>query len=79
MQRKNQEWKGSVHNSVQRLDNVMRRNETAASALLADDGTLNEDVVAAPPPEGVLVGSQDEVNLSKQAALRLRWNKNRGV
>jgi len=79
MQRKNQEWKGSVHNSVQRLDNIMRRNEAASTALLADDGTLNQDQVAAPPPEGITVGVADEVELSKQAALRMRWNKNRGI
>ncbi len=79
MQRKNQEWKGSVHNSVQRLDNIMRRNEAASTALLADDGTLNQDEVAAPAPEGVTVGALDEASLSKQAALRLRWNKNRGI
>jgi len=78
MQQKNQEWKGSVHNSVQRLDNIMRRNEAASTALLAADGTINEDVVAAPAPVGVMVGAPDDINLSKQAALRLRWNKNRG-
>ena len=78
LQQKNQEWKQSVHGSVQRMDAIMRRNEKASNELLNEDGSINEDVVAAPPPSDVGV-ELDPVGVSKQAALRLRYNKNRGV
>jgi len=78
---KNAEWKQAVHNSVQRMDNIMRRNEAAREQLLDGDGNLRErsvDVVkgelpddAAAVPDGVVIG--------KQESLRLRYNKNRGI
>jgi len=79
LQQKNAEWKGSVHNSVQRLDQVMRKNEKAAAALLDEDGNLTEDVVKAEMPDMAAVIAPDPVTLSKQAALRFRYNKNRGI
>jgi len=78
LQQKNQEWKQSVHGSVQRMDQIMRRNEKANTQLLKDDGSLNDDVVEAPPPVGVGLLA-DPVAENKQAALRIRWNKNRGI
>ena len=79
LQQKNNEWKGSVHNSVQRLDNIMRRNEATQSALLDDDGNLQGDVVKVDPSEVEGLAPPDEVGISKQKALRLRYNRNRGV
>jgi len=78
LQKKNQEWKQSVHGSVQRMDQIMRRNEKASTQLLEEDGSLNEDIVEAPPPTGLTL-EPDPVGASKQQALRMRWNKNRGV
>jgi len=78
LQQKNQEWKQSVHGSVQRMDQIMRRNEKASVQLLEEDGSLNEDIVKAPAPEGLTL-EPDPVGTSKQQALRMRWNKNRGV
>jgi len=79
LQQKNTEWKQSVHNSVQRMDQIMRRNEQSQQAVLTPDGDLNEDIVKGDLPAGLALGQPDEVTLSKQAALRHRWNKNRGV
>ena len=79
LQQKNTEWKQSVHNSVQRMDQIMRRNEAATQGVLTEDGELSEDVVKGELPAGLTMGQPDEVNLSKQAALRHRWNKNRGL
>jgi len=79
LQQKNTEWKQSVHNSVQRMDQIMRRNEAATQEVLTPDGELSEDVVKGELPAGLALGQPDEVNLSKQAALRHRWNKNRGL
>ncbi len=78
LQKKNQEWKQSVTGSIQRMDSIMRRNEKASTQLLEEDGSLNEDMVRAPPPEE-LTQMADPIGASKQEALRLRWNKNRGV
>lgn len=78
-QQKNTAWKQSVHNSVQRMDQIMRRNEESGKQVLDGEGNLTADVVSAPPPEGIDLVGKDPVNLSKQAALRLRFNKNRGV
>jgi len=78
-QQKNTAWKQSVHNSVQRMDQIMRKNKEAATQLLDSDGNLTADSVEAPPPEGIDVVRNDPVTMSKQAALRLRYNKNRGV
>lgn len=77
LQQKDQEFKQSVHNSVNRLDQVMRRNEKAV-ALLDESGELKEDTdfVPAPDPTG---DATDGVSLNKQAALRARWNRNRGI
>jgi len=77
--KKNLEWKQSVHNSVQRMDQIMRRNEESTGQVLESDGTLNEDVVKGELPAGLALGEPDAVKLSKQAALRLRYNKNRGL
>lgn len=76
LQQKNQEFKQSVHNSVNRLDQVMRRNEKAV-AMLDQNGELRDapDFVPAADP----TGQADSVDLSKQAALRARYNKNRGI
>ncbi len=79
LQQKNTEWKQSVHNSIQRMDQIMRRNEEATTQVLTASGELNEDVVKGELPAGLALGQPDEVNLSKQAALRHRWNKNRGM
>jgi len=78
LQKKNQEWKQSVTGSIQRMDSIMRRNEKASVQLLEEDGSLNEDIVEAPPPAGLTLEA-DPVGASKQQALRMRWNKNRGV
>jgi len=78
-QQKNTAWKQSVHNSVQRMDQIMRRNEESNTQVLDSDGNLNEDVVKAPGPGETVLGEPDPVGLSKQAALRLRYNKNRGA
>jgi len=78
---KNAEWKQAVHNSVQRMDNIMRRNEAAREQLLDGEGNLRErsvDVVKGDLPDGVsAVG--DPVAMGKQESLRLRYNKNRGL
>jgi len=79
LQQKNAEWKQSVHNSVQRMDQIMRRNEETAARVIDEDGNLNPDVVKGELPEGLSLGQPDEVKMSKQAALRLRYNKNRGM
>jgi len=79
LQQKNTEWKQSVHQSVQRMDQIMRRNEAAATQVLTADGELSEDVVKGELPAGLAMGQPDDVTLSKQAALRHRWNKNRGA
>jgi len=77
MQKKNLEYKQSVHNSIQRMDQIMRRNESAA-AVVSPDGELNEDAVPGVlPPD--LDTTPDEVGMSKQRALQLRWKKNRGL
>ena len=77
---KNAEWKQAVHNSVQRMDNIMRRNEAAREQLLDGDGNLRErstvDVVKGELPEPAVV---DAVAMGKQESLRLRYNKNRGL
>ena len=78
-QQKNTAWKQSVHNSVQRMDQIMRRNEDSGKQVLDSEGNLLADVVKAPPPEGIEVAGKDAVTLSKQAALQLRYNKNRGA
>ncbi len=79
LQQKNTEWKQSVHNSVQRMDQIMRRNEEAATQVLTPAGELSEDVVKGELPTGLALGQPDQVEVSKQAALRARWNKNRGI
>ena len=79
LQQKNTEWKQSVHNSVQRMDQIMRRNEEAATQVLTPSGDLSEDVVKGELPSGLALGQPDDVEMSKQAALRARWNKNRGM
>jgi len=80
LQQKNTEWKQSVHNSVQRMDQIMRRNEEAAEKqVLTPEGELAVDVVKGELPSGLALSQPDDVTLSKQAALRHRWNKNRGV
>jgi len=76
---KNSEWKQAVHNSVQRLDNIMRRNEQATEQLIDGDGNLRERDVSVikgklPAETGV-----DPVTVGKQEALRLRYNANRGI
>ncbi len=79
---KNKEWKQSVSNSVQRLDQVMRRNEQAATRVLDDSGELNPDIVKGEIPPDVAPSQSAAAEsgaMGKQAALRLRWNKNRGV
>jgi len=77
-QQQSKEWKQSVHNSVQRMDQIMRRNEaTVASQVLDEDGNL-ATVVKGTLPEGIDLQPEDPVGLSKQAALRFRYNKNRG-
>lgn len=79
---KNAEWKQSVHNSVQRMDQIMRRNEQATNAQLLDgDGNFEEspDVVKGELPPETAAVAVDHVKLGKQAALRLRYNQNRGI
>ncbi len=77
-QQKNTEFKQSVGNSVQRLDQVMRRNEVAAARIIDGEGKLQEDSVPGKlPPE--LETAPSEVTLGKQAALQLRYNRNRGL
>ncbi len=78
-QQSNAAWKQSVHNSVQRMDQIMRRNEDASRAVLDSSGELTEDVVKGELPPGIGIATDDQVAVSKQAALRLRWNRNRGV
>jgi len=78
---KNAEWKQAVHNSVQRMDNIMRRNESAREQLLDGDGNLRErstevDVVKGELPLGA---DHDAVTIGKQESLRIRYNKNRGL
>lgn len=78
---KNAEWKQAVHNSVQRMDNIMRRNEAAREQLLDGDGNLRErsvDVVKGELPDGA-DAAPDSVAIGKQESLRLRYNKNRGL
>lgn len=81
-EKKNQEFKQSVHNSVQRLDQIMRRNEKAVSAsLLDEEGNLAPDVVPGELPAEVGVSAArpvGEAAMSKQKALQLRYNQNRG-
>jgi len=78
-QQKNQAWKQSVHNSVQRMDQIMRRNEQSGGQVLTEEGTLNEDVVKGElPPELRTQQAADPVAMSKQQALQYRFNKNRG-
>jgi len=79
LQQKNTEWKQSVHQSVQRMDQIMRRNEAAQQQVLTPDGELSEEIVKGELPVGLSLGQPDQVELSKQAALRARWNKNRGI
>jgi len=78
-QQKNQQWKQSVHQSVQRMDQIMRRNEATTDRVLEDDGTLNPDVVKGDLPVGLSAPEPGQVAMSTQAALRLRFNKNRGI
>jgi len=76
-QQKNQAWKQSVHNSVQRMDQIMRRNEQSGGQVLTEKGEINEDVVKGElPPE---LKEKDPVAMSKQQALQFRFNKNRGL
>ncbi len=77
-QQQSKAWKQSVHNSVQRMDQIMRRNEESSTQVLTASGELNSDVVKGELPTGLALGEPDPVNLSKQAALQLRYNKNRG-
>jgi len=78
-QQKNSAWKQAVHNSVQRMDQIMRRNEATSTQLLDGEGNLNEEVVKGELPEGLALGEPDAVQASKQQALRLRYNRNRGI
>lgn len=77
-QQSNAAWKQSVHNSVQRMDQIMRRNENASN-VIDEEGKLVEDVVKGELPAGLTLGEPEAVTIGKQAALRLRWNKNRGL
>lgn len=77
-QQKNTAWKQAVHNSVQRMDQIMRRNEESSTQVLAASGELNEDVVKGELPDGLAMSDADPTAMSKQAALRFRYNKNRG-
>jgi len=78
-QQKNQAWKQSVHNSVQRMDQIMRRNEQSGGQVLTEKGELNEDVVKGElPPDLRTSQAADPVAMSKQQALQYRFNKNRG-
>lgn len=76
---KNKEWKQSVSNSVQRLDQVMRRNEQAATRIIDDTGELNPDIVKGELPPDIVSAPPPTGDLGKQASLRARWNKNRGM
>ncbi len=78
-QQSNAAWKQSVHNSVQRMDQIMRRAEAAGPQVIETDGSLNEEIVKGELPEGLAMGEPDVVKMSKQAALRLRYNRNRGL
>jgi len=78
-QQSNTAWKQSVHNSVQRMDRIMRRNEETSTQVLEPDGTLSDDVVKGELPAGLATQASDPVVLGKQAALRLRFNRNRGI
>jgi len=78
-QKSNQAWKQSVHNSVQRMDQIMRRNEQAAGKVIEEDGSLTEEVVKGELPAGLSLSEPEAVTVGKQEALRLRWNKNRGL
>lgn len=78
-QQKNQAWKQSVHNSVQRMDQIMRRNEQTGGQVLTEKGELNEDVVKGELPAELTTATPDPVAMSKQQALRFRFNKNRGI
>jgi len=78
-QQKMQAWKQSVHNSVQRMDQIMRRNEQSGGQVLTEKGELNEDVVKGElPPDLRTSQAADPVAMSKQQALQYRFNKNRG-
>lgn len=79
LQQKNAEWKQSVHNSVQRMDQIMRRNEETTARVIDEDGNLNPDIVKGELPEGLSLGPSEQVTMSKQKALQLRFNKNRGI
>jgi hypothetical protein len=80
LEQKNTEFKQSVHNSVQRLDQIMRRNEKAAASLLDENGDLQADAVPGQlPPELVSQAPRQPGGQSKQQALRLRYNQNRGI
>lgn len=79
-EQKNLEWKQSVHNSVQRLDQIMRRNEKAAADVLTADGELSDDVVKGEfPEEPVEQPKRGNVRITKQAELRKQFNANRGI
>ena len=78
-QQSNAAWKQSVHNSVQRMDQIMRKNKEATGRVLEPDGSLNQDVVKGELPEGMPLLDPDPVTLGKQAALRLRYNRNRNI
>ena len=78
-QKSNQAWKQSVHNSVQRMDQIMRRSEAATGKVLEEDGSLAAEVVKGELPAGLALSEPDAVTIGKQEALRLRWNKNRGL
>ena len=58
---------------------VWEHRESAAPQVLDTDGTLNDDIVKGELPAGLALGEPDQVALSKQAALRLRYNRNRGI
>lgn len=76
---KNAEWKQSVHNSVQRMDQIMRRTEEASTQLLNSDGSLNEDVVKGQLPAATVQQELIDVQgMSKQKALRLRYQAAHG-
>jgi len=76
---KNSEWKQAVHNSVQRLDNIMRRNEQATEQLIDGDGNLRERDVSVVKGKLPAADATDPVTHNKQEALRLRYNANRGI
>jgi len=76
---KNSEWKAAVHNSVQRLDNIMRRNEAATEQLIDGDGNLRERDVSVVKGKLPATETTDPVIVGKQESLRLRFNANRGI